>query len=57
VEEHGGTVVLRSGIGGERVVDMLSGEQLPRICWSPSSPSVPFLAWRDEGHASTRADS
>jgi len=32
VEEHGGTVVLRSGIGGERVVDMLSGEQLPRIC-------------------------
>lgn len=32
VEEHAGTVVLRSGIGGERVVDMLSGEQLPRIC-------------------------
>ena len=32
VEKHAGTVVLRSGIGGERVVDMLSGEQLPRIC-------------------------
>ncbi len=32
VAEHAGTVVLRSGIGGERVVDMLSGEQLPRIC-------------------------
>jgi len=32
VEKPAGTVVLRSGIGGERVVDMLSGEQLPRIC-------------------------
>lgn len=27
-----GTVVLRSRIGGSRVLDMLSGEQLPRIC-------------------------
>lgn len=27
-----GTVVLASRIGGTRVVDMLSGEQLPRIC-------------------------
>lgn len=27
-----GMVVLRSRIGGTRVVDMLSGEQLPRIC-------------------------
>jgi len=27
-----GAVVLRSRIGGQRVVDMLSGEQLPRIC-------------------------
>ena len=27
-----GIVTLRSRIGGERVVDMLSGEQLPRIC-------------------------
>ena len=25
-------VVLQSRIGGNRVVDMLSGEQLPRIC-------------------------
>ena len=27
-----GTVVLKSSIGGSRVVDQLSGEQLPRIC-------------------------
>ena len=27
-----GTVVLRSQVGGNRVLDMLSGEQLPRIC-------------------------
>jgi hydrogenase expression/formation protein HypE len=32
VAEHPGTVVLRSRVGGQRVVDMLSGEQLPRIC-------------------------
>ncbi len=32
VAEHPGKVVLRSRIGGLRVVDMLSGEQLPRIC-------------------------
>lgn len=32
VEEHPGRVVLESRIGGERVVDLLSGEQLPRIC-------------------------
>jgi hydrogenase expression/formation protein HypE len=31
-EAPGGTVVLQSRIGGNRVVDMLSGEQLPRIC-------------------------
>ena len=30
--EHAGRVVLRSRVGGQRVVDMLSGEQLPRIC-------------------------
>jgi hydrogenase expression/formation protein HypE len=30
--EHPGMVVMRSSIGGQRVVDMLSGEQLPRIC-------------------------
>lgn len=32
VSEHPGLVVLRTGIGGRRVVDMLPGEQLPRIC-------------------------
>jgi hydrogenase expression/formation protein HypE len=32
VEDHPGTVLLRSEIGGTRVVEMLSGEQLPRIC-------------------------
>jgi hydrogenase expression/formation protein HypE len=32
VEAPGRTVVLQSRIGGNRVVDMLSGEQLPRIC-------------------------
>jgi hydrogenase expression/formation protein HypE len=32
VAEHKGTVVMKTSIGGSRVVDMLSGEQLPRIC-------------------------
>jgi hydrogenase expression/formation protein HypE len=32
VAEHPGSIVMRSNIGGSRVVDMLSGEQLPRIC-------------------------
>uniref|UniRef100_A0A832IAL9 Hydrogenase expression/formation protein HypE n=1 Tax=Eiseniibacteriota bacterium TaxID=2212470 RepID=A0A832IAL9_UNCEI len=32
VADHPGKVFLRSRIGGLRVVDMLSGEQLPRIC-------------------------
>lgn len=32
VEEHPRQVVLTSGIGGKRVVNMLVGEQLPRIC-------------------------
>ena len=31
-ETPGRTVVLQSRIGGNRMVDMLSGEQLPRIC-------------------------
>ncbi len=30
--DHPGTVVMKTAIGGNRVVDMLSGEQLPRIC-------------------------
>jgi len=25
-------VVMRTGVGGTRVVDMLPGDQLPRIC-------------------------
>ena len=32
VDDHHGKVFMRSRIGGNRVVDMLSGEQLPRIC-------------------------
>jgi hydrogenase expression/formation protein HypE len=31
-DEHPGQVVLQSAIGGRRVVNMLAGEQLPRIC-------------------------
>lgn len=32
VTEHPGLVALKTGIGGTRVVDMLPGDQLPRIC-------------------------
>lgn len=32
VSEHPGRVVMQTRIGGERIVDMLAGEQLPRIC-------------------------
>jgi len=32
VETHPGMVVMRSRVGGTRVVTMLAGEQLPRIC-------------------------
>lgn len=32
VDDHAGTVRVRSGLGATRVLDMLSGEQLPRIC-------------------------
>ena len=31
-DDRAGLVTLRSAIGADRVVDMLSGEQLPRIC-------------------------
>lgn len=31
-DQHPGVVVARTGIGGTRVVDMMVGEQLPRIC-------------------------
>jgi hydrogenase expression/formation protein HypE len=30
--EHPGVVVMNTKISGQRVVDMMSGEQLPRIC-------------------------
>jgi hydrogenase expression/formation protein HypE len=30
--EHPGLVVTRTGLGATRVVDMLPGDQLPRIC-------------------------
>jgi len=32
VAAHPGLVVLRTGLGGTRIVDMLPGDQLPRIC-------------------------
>ncbi len=31
-DQYNGRVVLKTGFGGERIVDMLVGEQLPRIC-------------------------
>jgi hydrogenase expression/formation protein HypE len=31
-KEHPGYVLLKTQIGGKRIVDMLAGEQLPRIC-------------------------
>jgi hydrogenase expression/formation protein HypE len=32
VADHPGLVTMKTTVGGSRVVDMLSGEQLPRIC-------------------------
>ncbi len=32
VDVHRGRVVLRTALGGRRLLDMLTGEQLPRIC-------------------------
>ena len=32
VADHTGMVIMKSLVGGERVVTLLSGEQLPRIC-------------------------
>jgi hydrogenase expression/formation protein HypE len=32
VAEHAGMVTMRSLVGGERIVAVLAGEQLPRIC-------------------------
>jgi hydrogenase expression/formation protein HypE len=32
VSEHSGMVTMKTRVGGTRIVDMLSGDQLPRIC-------------------------
>ena len=32
VPAHPGLVVLRTALGGTRIVDLLPGDQLPRIC-------------------------
>ena len=32
VDDHHGKVIMETRIGGSRIVDMLAGEQLPRIC-------------------------
>ncbi len=32
VADHPGMVTIRTLVGSERIVDMLVGEQLPRIC-------------------------
>ena len=32
IDEHPGTVELRNALGGGRIIDLLSGEQMPRIC-------------------------
>jgi hydrogenase expression/formation protein HypE len=32
VDEHPGKSWITTGIGGKRIIDMLTGEQLPRIC-------------------------
>jgi len=32
VDDHHGQVIMETRIGGSRIVDMLAGEQLPRIC-------------------------
>ena len=32
VSEHAGKVVMQTQIGGKRIIDMLTGDQLPRIC-------------------------
>ena len=32
VDDHHGKAWLQTAIGGNRIIDMLAGEQLPRIC-------------------------
>jgi hydrogenase expression/formation protein HypE len=31
-DQHRGRVLMKSKLGTTRIIDMLSGEQLPRIC-------------------------
>jgi hydrogenase expression/formation protein HypE len=37
-DDHPGMVTTKTAVGGSRVVDMLSVEQLPRICLETSAP-------------------
>ena len=53
VSDHPGTVVLRTRIGGSRVVDMLSGEQLPRICYAASISYVHCVTCRVKGESAS----
>jgi hydrogenase expression/formation protein HypE len=32
IEQPAGMVLMKTGVGGTRVVDVMFGEQLPRIC-------------------------
>ena len=32
VDDHPGRAWLKTSVGGNRIIDMLAGEQLPRIC-------------------------
>ena len=32
ISDNPGKVIMKTRIGGTRIIDMLSGEQLPRIC-------------------------
>jgi hydrogenase expression/formation protein HypE len=32
VREHPGRVIMKTRLGASRIIDMLSGELLPRIC-------------------------
>jgi hydrogenase expression/formation protein HypE len=32
VAQHPGMVLMKTGVGGTRVLDVMFGEQLPRIC-------------------------
>jgi len=36
-QEGAGRVTMRTAFGGARIGDMLTGEQLPRICWGAAS--------------------